>query len=94
MKILFLSLMNGSQWGGSEEMWFRLAKWMSEHGHQVGVACYDWPEKKSKLDQLKTAGAEIFALPRGRNFFQRLKLKKALHHIPFGNYDLVFVNQG
>jgi len=94
MKILFLSLMNGSHWGGSEEMWYRTALWMSENGHSIGVCCYDWAGKQEKLAQLKDNGAAIFLLPQKKGLFYSKKLRSVLNKVPFENYDLVFVNQG
>ena len=38
--ILFLSVMNGSAWGGSEEQWFRLALWMAKKKYdELNYSC-------------------------------------------------------
>lgn len=94
MKICFFSLMNGSHWGGSEELWYRVALWMAEHGHEVGVVCYDWKAKNEKLDSLRNAGAFIHLLPAKRSLFSQWALKKKIRNIKWEEQDLVFVNQG
>lgn len=94
MKICFLSLMNGSHWGGSEELWYRVALWMARHEHQVTVVCYDWEEKKEKLDQLRHYGAVLHLLPRKRSLFSQWSLKKKINNINWEDQELVLVNQG
>lgn len=92
--VFFLSLMNGAAWGGSEELWFRTALWMSSNGYKVGIGCYDWAEKQTKINELKKAGCTIYLLPNKKGLFKRLAVKKALNSIPFSEYDLTVVNQG
>lgn len=93
--ILFLSVMNGSAWGGSEEQWYQAANWMSRNGYRVGVCVFDWEEKKPKLDLLKKNGCRIYLLPhKGNGMFSTWKKQQYLHKIPFHEYDAVYVNQG
>lgn len=92
--VLFISLMNGGAWGGSEEFWYRTALWMSAHGYKVSVCCYDWPEKQSRLGELKNAGCRIYLLPNGKGLFKKWAIKKALYAIPFEEYNLVVISQG
>ena len=92
--IFFLSLMNGSAWGGSEEFWFRTALWMSRNNYTIGVACFDWKEKKDRIDLLAAAGCNIYLLPNKKGLFKKQAIKKVLRAIPFNEYDLVVVNQG
>ena len=92
--IFFLSLMNGSAWGGSEEMWFRLAVWMSKNNYRVGIGCYDWEEKQERISQLKKAGCNIYLLPNNKGLLKNWTIKKALDSIPFYDYNLTVVNQG
>ena len=94
MKICFLSLMNGSHWGGSEELWFRMGLWLAKQKQEVSVACYEWEGKKDRLDQLRAFGVTIHLLPRKKTLFSPFALKKAINTIPWEDYDLVFVNQG
>lgn len=92
--VFFLSLMNGSAWGGSEELWYRTACWMSNHGYKVGVGVYDWTEKKPRLDALKEAGCDVYLLPNKKGLFKKVAVKKALQLIPFNQYQLTVINQG
>ncbi len=95
--VLFLSLMNSAAWGGSEEMWYKAALYLSKKKYKVGICCFNWPGKEEKLHQLKNAGCELFLLP-GRNetntLIGKFKLRKKLRAVPFNNYDRVIVNQG
>jgi glycosyltransferase involved in cell wall biosynthesis len=92
--VFFLSLMNGSAWGGSEELWFRTAIWMSKHGYKVGIGCYKWEEKQSHLNELKQAGCNLYLLPNKKGLFKKVAIKKVLNSIPFNEYNLTVVNQG
>ncbi len=93
--ILFISVMNGSAWGGSEEQWFRLALWMAKEKYEVAVSCFDWPEKKEKLTAFQKEGIKLFLLPsKNKGVFAKWQLQKIVNKISFENYDLVFINQG
>ena len=45
--ILFISVMNGAAWGGSEEQWYKTALWMCRNNYKVAVCVFDWGEKKT-----------------------------------------------
>ena len=92
--VFFLSLMNGAAWGGSEELWFHTAIWMSNKGYKVGIGCYDWAEKQDRIHELKNAGCIIYLLPNKKGLFKRVAVKKQLNFIPFHEYSLTVVNQG
>ncbi len=92
--VFFLSLMNGAAWGGSEELWFRAALWMSRHDYKIGIGCYDWPEKQARINELKNAGCSIYLLPNKKGLFKKTAVKKVLHSVPFQEYNLTVVNQG
>jgi glycosyltransferase involved in cell wall biosynthesis len=95
--VLFFSLMNGSAWGGSEELWSKTALWMVNNGYEVGICCYNWIEKNIKLEELKRRGCTIYLLPEKKvlkNFLGKWKLKNCINKVPFEKYDFVVVNQG
>lgn len=95
--VLFFSLMNGSAWGGSEELWYKTALWMCSNGYEVGICCYDWEEKKNKLQVLQNKGCTLYLLPEKKvlkSFLGKWKLKAAIKKIPFEKFDFVLVNQG
>jgi glycosyltransferase involved in cell wall biosynthesis len=95
--VLFISIMNGSPWGGSEEMWHHAALWMSQNNYRADVCCFDWPQKQDKLLQLMKAGCKLYLLPgkkETKSILGKLKLKKALQAVPFADYEIVVINQG
>ncbi len=93
--ILFLSIMNGDAWGGSEEIWYRMALWMSKHEYEVAVCVFDWEAKKSRLTELEKSGCKIYLIPNsGSGLIKKWRQRNALSNIPYKKYDLVFVNQG
>ena len=103
--VFFISLMAGSSWGGSEELWYKTALYAAAKGWKVGCAVYHWPEKESKMQGLKNAGATIYYFPNKgrskRNLVERIqnKISKAkargvIHSLPINEYHVVVVNQG
>ena len=86
--------MNGSAWGGSEEVWYRTALRMSKHNYKVGIGCYHWEEKQDRINKLKEAGCNIYLLPNKKGLFKHRATKKVLDSIPFVEYELTVVNQG
>lgn len=98
-KILFLSVMNGSSWGGSEELWYQAALNTARRGMETGVCCFNGTGKEFRMDELKKAGCKLFMLPgkeitRGQPLIGKMKLNKAVAAVPFEEYDKVIVSQG
>lgn len=52
--------MSGIAWGGSEELWWRTARWLQCQGHAVVVNYKWWPEPARQLRELIEEGGEIF----------------------------------
>jgi glycosyltransferase involved in cell wall biosynthesis len=92
--IFFLSLMNGTAWGGSEEIWYRTALWMCYNNFKVAVGCFEWEEKKSTIQKLQEAGCTVYLLPNKKGLFKNLAVKNVLKQIPFSKYNCVVINQG
>ncbi len=92
--ILFISVMNGAAWGGSEELWYKLAKYCCSKGIKTGVVCFNWPEKTKHLTLLENNGATVYQLQYKRSFLNKIKNAAQLKNIPFEDYDLHVVNQG
>jgi glycosyltransferase involved in cell wall biosynthesis len=103
--VFFVSLMAGSPWGGSEELWYKTALHAAKKGWTVGCAVYHWSVKEEKLKALKEAGTAIYYLPNKgrskRNLFERIqnKISKAraktiIQALPVKEFDVVVVNQG
>jgi L-malate glycosyltransferase len=57
-RILFIST-NPAPWGGSEEMWYQLAKRALKDGHKVMISVFKQPNKHSKIQKLERLGASI-----------------------------------
>src|SRR5262245_45424908 len=104
--ILFISLMNGASWGGSEELWYKTAYHALRQGRKVGCVVYDWAAKEEKLQKLKEAGAAIYRLPNKGvdkqtrlqkiqfKFTKKFRLRKAIRQLPFNSYDITVFNLG
>jgi len=52
--------MQGSTWGGSEELWGRTALEMLGSGHQVAAAVIDWPGPAPRREALAKAGCQLW----------------------------------
>jgi glycosyltransferase involved in cell wall biosynthesis len=104
--ILFVSLMNGAPWGGSEELWYRSALRAARDRHRIGCVVYGWVERRPRLDALRAAGAHVFELPNaGRakrtladvlrfEAWTKLRRRAALASVPFEAYDYAVLSQG
>ncbi len=104
--ILFISLMNGAAWGGSEEIWYQAAAFASRRGVRTACAVYHWPAKEARMNELKKAGCEIIYLPnKGRTkrnipekiqykYTKKIALPNVINSLPARDYDFVVVNQG
>ena len=97
--ILFLSVMNGSAWGGSEELWYQAALWTARNGYPVAVCCFDGEGKAKRMAELEKAGCKLFLLPgkeevKKQLLLGKIKLNNAVEEVPFEEYDNVIVSQG
>ena len=103
--ILFISLMNGGAWGGSEELWYQTALYAAKNGYKTGCAFYEWPQKKDRIEKLKEAGCEIYLFSNNgrekRTFSERIKhkitkrkVKSYSRSLPVPEYDITVVNLG
>lgn len=104
--LLFLSTMNGSPWGGSEELWSRAAALLAGEGHAVTCAVFAWREKAARLDALRSAGCQVRALPNWRRR-KRTAIDRFVHEalakpaqalavrvLPWRRFDHAIVSQG
>jgi glycosyltransferase involved in cell wall biosynthesis len=97
--ILYLSVMNGSAWGGSEELWYQAALATARKGHPTAVCCFDGEGKADRMKKLEEAGCKLFMLPgkeeiKKQPLLGKIKLNKAVAEVPFEEYDKVIVSQG
>src|SRR5690349_14873063 len=104
--VLFISLMNGAAWGGSEELWYKTAFHALKNGNKVACVVYHWPAKEIKMNALSAGGASVIYLPnKGINkkgtlekiqykFTKKILLKQAIKKLPVDHYDVVVFNLG
>ena len=59
MKFGFYSCMSGMPWGGSEVLWFLVARQMQLAGHEVVVNFKHWPYTAVQLEELVTNGGKV-----------------------------------
>ncbi len=58
-KIQFITTMAGHAWGGSEELWAKLAHDALDSGHEVSCSVFNWGKLPAKTQALKDKGARI-----------------------------------
>jgi len=104
--ILFISLMNGAAWGGSEELWFKTAMYASAKKYRIGCVLFEWPEKESQVTKLITSGCSVYRLPNAGRLrsdlkekwiyktITKIRLKHAVKKLPVDEYDIVVISQG
>ena len=102
MRIIFVSAMNGWQWGGSEELWSQCAAAMKKAGDHVMVSVPDWPKKASRVVELEQLGVQVKTRQAGKDMRLTRRIRKALVD-SFGDDsgwlssfrpDLVVISQG
>jgi len=59
MNLSFITTMASHAWGGSEELWLKLAYDALEEKHEVECSVFNWGELPEKIKVLKNAGAII-----------------------------------
>lgn len=105
MKILFISTMSNSSWGGSEELWAKSANFAIEQGHEVTASVYNWQPLHPKLIELKNKGAKIHVRKKiyyGTSTYLRIKgfiIKKFFSHkdivrLSICKPDIIIISQG
>jgi glycosyltransferase involved in cell wall biosynthesis len=92
--VLFFSVMNGSAWGGSEELWYRAALYSAGSNNKTAIVCFDWPDKRNRLQKLKDAGCRVYTLKSGRSVFAQFRNLIQLRSIPFEEYEIQVISQG
>ena len=105
MKICFVSLIQGSPWGGVKSSGPARPGSRSSADHRVALVIYRWPEIHPTIRDLQERGARLLWMDRAAYWLRnrlplgRLKLAFERFVYPWGlvaswNPDLVCVNQG
>jgi len=85
MKLSFVTTMAGHSWGGSEELWLKLAHDALEEKYEVECSIFNWDESQPKVKQLQSEGAKI----RKRTRFKYPELYKK----PWGKLKEIIVSE-
>ena len=59
-KILFIASNVGVPWGGSEVLWYLVAKFFLQNHYQVGISIKRWDPTPSHVKELQRLGGEFF----------------------------------
>jgi glycosyltransferase involved in cell wall biosynthesis len=101
-RLLFISTMSGSPWGGSEELWYKTALYALENGSSVIVFVFKWDPEPEPITDLKKRGARVIKLDLrlrygriyGLSFLWKIKIKRIKEIIHAFNPDHILVSQG
>ncbi|MFC7335593.1 glycosyltransferase family 4 protein [Haloferula chungangensis] len=96
-RIIFISLMNGTPWGGSEVQWFEMARWLSRRGHRVEVVMFGREGNEARREELSEAGCSLKLMPFSEGKLDwkgKRRLASFLKNVDFEGADLCFVSQG
>jgi glycosyltransferase involved in cell wall biosynthesis len=101
MKFAFISTMDGSPWGGSEELWSQAATRLKNAGHEVRASVEYWPQLAGKVTALADngIGIETHSLRRVRpapRIWQKFSRSNRDDYdwLKRFNPDLVIISQG
>ncbi len=103
MKFAFISTMQGSPWGGSEELWSQSATQLKNEGHDVQASVMYRPQLSPKLASLwrhgiglETYPSPSFLVGLGRRTWDRVSLgyRRSYRWLKRFNPDLVIISQG
>jgi glycosyltransferase involved in cell wall biosynthesis len=100
MKIAFISIMEGTTWGGSEELWFRTAKEAYKKGFKVCSLTKEWSEVPDKISELRALNIKTFFFRNtsrslAQRVFNNLKWTKSNDYVlPDVDADFYILSQG
>jgi glycosyltransferase involved in cell wall biosynthesis len=101
MRFQFVSTMNDSPWGGSEELWSQAAVRLHGEGHEVRASVAHWPKLSEKIIALTKRGICIdhhpsMRDPLSRRLRNKLVLDRPRAQARLKRYrpDLVVISQG
>jgi glycosyltransferase involved in cell wall biosynthesis len=93
--------MNGSPWGGSEELWSQVATRLKQAGHDVQAAVVYWPRLSDRVTALAQQGIQLetHSYPRPRLATQvlnklSLRERESYSWLKRFNPELVVISQG
>lgn len=84
--------MEGFPWGGSEELWYRVAKYSIKQGDRVYVSVKFWDNLHPKVNQLKSIDCVFYFRKFRHQSFLKKKIKKLLHLSNESPWDFIKKN--
>jgi len=81
--------MEGDPWGGSEELWFNVAKYALEKGAEVHFSTICWDRTPEKLQELINNGARPHFRKNPSIEFVKKVFRQLKSIYPIGNWDFV-----
>lgn len=75
-RIAFVSNMDDSDWGGSEELWSRAALHLLGQGYEVSASVVEWHPPHRRIRDLIEAGIDVWMRPKRYSLLERA-LRKA-----------------
>jgi glycosyltransferase involved in cell wall biosynthesis len=101
MKFAFISTMQGSEWGGSEELWSQAAPQLKEAGHEVHASVVYWPRLSARITELARLGIDFQThssqhAGQARRVWNRLSFsnRRGYRRLKQFNPDLAIISQG
>jgi glycosyltransferase involved in cell wall biosynthesis len=101
MKFTFISTMQGSEWGGSEELWSQAAPRLKQASHEVQAFVVYWPRLSTKITELARLGIEFHThssqhAGQARRIWNRLSFssRNVYRRLKRFNPDLAIISQG
>ena len=101
-KYLFIAANEGHRWGGSEPLWSSAAEKLARRGNEVRVSVKDWGEPVPQIEQLRSAGCQIFYRRNPLPSFIARQVQKVFPPLPYlethlrsagSGVDLVVISQ-
>lgn len=97
MRILLISTLTGSGWGGSEELWANMAQMAIKNGHEVILSIFESQASSPKIKHLAKQGVKVSIRP----LYHPGRVARALYRWKFSfrslfdlNPDVICINQG
>ncbi len=60
MNLAVISLMSGSPWGGSEELWYQIANHIVDSKDKLSISIKKWPVQVDQIRLLSNKGVKVF----------------------------------
>ena len=81
--------MGGGPWGGSETLWYKMACYLQELGHEVSASVFKWPQTPSPIIGLSKNGTSVHYRKRTTIEGKKGKAIGFFNKIAFGKGDLL-----